>query len=122
MSRRVLVLVAVVAVGAAVYLWMRDAGPARPVLQARDLVRAELLDPESATFRNERVRGATVCGEFNARNKFGGYVGFAGYIVDLGRGTAFRERPGVSELDQASNVLFEQSWRHSGCGPRTLNP
>lgn len=122
MSRRILVLVAVVAVGAAVYLWVRDAGPARPVLHARELVRAELLDPESATFRYERVRGNTVCGEFNARNKFGGYVGFAGYIADLERGTAFRERPGASELDQASNILFEQSWRLSGCGPRTLNP
>lgn len=39
-----------------------------------------LKDPASATFRQERLRGDTVCGEVNSRNSLGGYVGFKRYV------------------------------------------
>lgn len=35
-----------------------------------------LKDPESAKFRNLRVVGDTVCGEFDGKNAFGGYTGY----------------------------------------------
>ena len=38
---------------------------------------AQLLnDPESAKFRNLRIVGDTVCGEFDGKNGFGGYTGY----------------------------------------------
>ena len=52
----------------------------------REAVRKELSDPASAEFRNERpsVRFPNAwCGEVNARNRFGGMVGFTRYVVEL---------------------------------------
>ncbi|WP_299440255.1 hypothetical protein [uncultured Rhodospira sp.] len=47
---------------------------------AKTAVRQKLRDPDSAQFRNIRIvehtAGKLVCGEVNARNVFGGYVGF----------------------------------------------
>lgn len=48
---------------------------------AIERVKSQLSDPESAQFRNvhegvERKNGWIVCGEVNAKNKFGGYTGF----------------------------------------------
>lgn len=48
-------------------------------------VRQQLRDPESAEFRDVRVRhtnGSTaVCGQVNAKNGFGGYTGYTDFIV-----------------------------------------
>lgn len=52
--------------------------------QHRNAVLAQLKDPDSAKFRNERllnregltVNGTTLCGEVNAKSEMGGYVGF----------------------------------------------
>lgn len=45
-----------------------------------------LRDPGSAQFRSDYVFGGgnarTVCGEFNAKNGFGGYFGFTPFIFD----------------------------------------
>lgn len=55
------------------------------VMAAQDLVRATLKDPESAQFRNDRIRqfqGKDVaCGEVNANNSFGGKTGFKRYVA-----------------------------------------
>lgn len=56
---------------------------------AEDLVRAQLTDPASATFRNVRsVRDeygvVGVCGEVNAKNRMGGYVGFVEFMAKQG--------------------------------------
>lgn len=50
---------------------------------AQRLVRDNLTDPSSARFRNvqQKPNGA-VCGEVNAKNRMGGYVGFAPFAVD----------------------------------------
>lgn len=40
-------------------------------------MRARLKDPESARFQNIRpVARGEICGQVNAKNAFGGYVGF----------------------------------------------
>lgn len=58
------------------------------ISKARDAVRRNLNDADSAQFRNERVfhvDGSTiVCGEVNAKNRMGGYVGFQAFIVRAG--------------------------------------
>jgi hypothetical protein len=48
---------------------------------AQQVIAAQLKDPASAQFRNVRVKGETVCGEVNAKNSFGGYIGFKTFEV-----------------------------------------
>lgn len=56
------------------------------IAQATELVARDLKDPGSIQTRNIRgYRAATgdriICGEYNARNSFGGYAGFSGFYV-----------------------------------------
>lgn len=46
-----------------------------------EAVRERLYDPESAQFRGVRVVYAGYCGEVNAKNKMGGYVGFREFFA-----------------------------------------
>lgn len=43
---------------------------------AEAAVKTQLFDPDSVKFRNQNGN----CGEFNSKNKFGGYVGFSRYV------------------------------------------
>ncbi|AZP72765.1 hypothetical protein EJJ20_29575 [Pseudomonas poae] len=56
------------------------------VKQAREEVKRNLFDADSAQFRNEKVYRVgdevVVCGEVNAKNRAGGYGGFAMYVVE----------------------------------------
>ncbi|MBW6023369.1 hypothetical protein CGB74_26660, partial [Klebsiella pneumoniae] len=48
-------------------------------------VKAELKDPESATFKNQIIgRDGYVCGQVNAKNSFGAYAGFKRYVSKSG--------------------------------------
>lgn len=54
--------------------------------ELRKPVLAKLNDPASAQFRNERTIGwtpynAILCGEVNAKNRMGGYTGFAAFFA-----------------------------------------
>lgn len=58
------------------------AGCDQTIRKAHDAVKENLFDPNSAEFRNDRVMDdGTVCGEVNAKNRMGGYVGFTDYSV-----------------------------------------
>jgi hypothetical protein len=48
---------------------------------AKRAVAALLIDGKSAEFRNVRVIAEAVCGEVNAKNKMGAYVGFSRFLV-----------------------------------------
>lgn len=55
-----------------------------PIIQA-------LNDPDSAKFRNERFIGGwtlsgVMCGEVNAKNRLGGYIGYTSYYTVLSGG------------------------------------
>jgi hypothetical protein len=52
---------------------------------ARNWVKAELTDPESATFRNQKG----YCGEVNSKNRMGGYGGFIKFIATAEGGVKF---------------------------------
>lgn len=58
--------------------------------QHRKLVLAKLNDPDSAQFRNEKLKGSwtvggsILCGEINAKNAMGGYVGFVPFASTAG--------------------------------------
>lgn len=50
----------------------------------KDVVKTRLNDPDSALFRDikQSARDKEVwCGELNAKNKMGGYVGYTRYVV-----------------------------------------
>jgi hypothetical protein len=51
--------------------------------KAREAVAKQLLDPTSAQFRNIAVRKDHVCGEVNAKNSMGAYVGFQRFVVNV---------------------------------------
>ncbi|MCU4623464.1 hypothetical protein KTJ54_15365 [Acinetobacter radioresistens] len=63
----------------------------------KEVVSSTLKDPDSAEFRN--VKG--YCGEVNAKNSFGGYVGFKRFYVSNGV---------TSFYDEEDPLRFELGW------------
>ncbi len=67
--------------------WARDqirSGTKKPlsVADAQTYIRRAMRDPESVRFRNVRAFGSTgaVCGLYNAKNGYGGYVGETPFV------------------------------------------
>lgn len=53
--------------------------------KAKDAVRAQLVDPDSAQFKDIQADGVTVCGFVNAKNRMGGYTGLKRFVyIDVG--------------------------------------
>ena len=46
-------------------------------LEVQMILKSTLNDPDSAQFRNQNK----LCGEVNAKNSFGGYIGFTKFII-----------------------------------------
>lgn len=75
----------------------RQSWEASAIPAAEAAVRDVMRDPDSTNFRNARVlAGDTpeqrlVCGEYNAKNAYGGYVGFQPYLVAVERGAGPHE-------------------------------
>ena len=81
---------AVILAGAAFAAWHYFG----PIAQAHAAVRDSLVDPQSAQFRNDRNgKGTAICGEVNARNQMGGYVGFQRYVWIEDRGAVLVSLP-----------------------------
>ncbi|MDP3492511.1 MAG: hypothetical protein Q8R82_05315 [Hyphomonadaceae bacterium] len=76
--------------------------------QVREAVKNELLDPFSAEFRNVRQRLGNWCGEVNAKNRMGGYVGWSlfGAVEVNGKWSAYivKAREGGGADDQSSRI------------------
>jgi hypothetical protein len=58
---------------------------------ARRVIAARIIDPGSLVLRNTHLATATsetgqrvslLCGEYNAKNRFGGYVGFKNFVYE----------------------------------------
>lgn len=82
---RNLLLIGVPAVLA--YLLFTFLAPDRDLV--KDAVAARMRDPSSVQFRDLTGEGDTVCGEVNAKNGFGAYVGFQRFVYR--RGVVFLE-------------------------------
>ncbi len=73
------------------------------VVMGEQYVRARLKDPNSAEFRNQFIgKKGLPCGEVNAKNSFGGFIGFKRFIVVSKEMT-------VMEADMKEGE-FETSW------------
>lgn len=62
---------------------------AKAITAAQNEIRDRMKDPAATQFRNVRVvrdsqGGANVCGEVNAKNSYGAYTGFAGFVSMVG--------------------------------------
>ena len=69
-------LIAMLAMSAGAYA--ADLTPAQQAMveRGKDVVSRSLKDPSSAQWRGLYIRGIMLCGEVNAKNAYGGYVGF----------------------------------------------
>ena len=80
----------------------------------------ELTDPGSAQFKNLRLiekgpEGKPVlCGEVNAKNKMGGYVGFTRFAAQQGDGGVCEPVMRNASLDAA---LCDEQMKRRGCAP-----
>ena len=80
---------------------------AHDIHRAEEAVRYGLDDPASGNFRNERVVGPAgqgiVCGEVNAKNRLGAYVGFRpfAYWPATKRASVLPEEDGTTASDIA---------------------
>lgn len=83
-------------------------GEAKAMNAAMLAVKNDLKDPESARFRNIRTVGTddgiVVCGEYNAKNSYGGYVGFKRFVASPTRATVYDETSRNQDIIWASNV------------------
>ena len=97
---------ALVALIAAVTVWANyDAWFVLP--KARQLVAAQLNDPLSAQFRNDRfIDYDWHCGEVNAKNAMGGYVGFRRFIYGRISKIAYIEGVGLMGKEPTAEVLL----------------
>ena len=65
-----------------------------------------LVDADSAQFRGERVAagGTVVCGEFNSKNRMGGYAGFRRFISTSGGAFAI-DGEAIATWDNSTDAI-----------------
>lgn len=83
-------------------------GPQEAIKRAKEKVLSEFKDPASAqwnnVFFNQKPDGtAVVCGEVNAKNSYGGYVGLRGFIAQV----SLEKDAGEAMLADAKRMLAQ---------------
>lgn len=92
-----------------VAIFLREGGTEDQAIEkGKEGVVALLKDPDSAKFRNVALKpfgdGKVVCGEVNAKNSYGGYVGFRGFAAGA-YGATLEETGGrYAEVDRIANT------------------
>lgn len=93
------------------------------IAQAKESVTRKLKDPESARFRGVFTMRGSVCGEVNAKNSYGGYVGFKRFLAIEGLlvmldddGMAFAQMHDetcskIPPKPKEPPPYFEESWK-----------
>ena len=69
---------------------------------AKDRLARRLTDPDSVKFRDVFIspRRGAVCGDINAKNRMGGYVGYRRFIV----------APDKSGIEEDESYFVEANW------------
>ena len=65
---------------------------------SKEKIKKQLKDPDSANFRNVRYvsfksEGRLICGEYNAKNSYGAYVGYRLFVGSPAEVTTEQENP-----------------------------
>jgi len=89
--KKVLIFIASVALVFLVASWFYFTSY-RPKSIATDHVARELIDPDSAKFRDVQIVGNAICGEVNAKNRQGGYTGFTSFVYLIDKEVVGMER------------------------------
>ena len=100
---------------AALLFCLTVAGCGNPLVdKAKDVVREELRDPDSAEFRNVKVGGASglekVCGVVIAKYSFGVYGVYRRVLVEF-----IGDKP-YPYVDSSVGDFVEIMWKDSPCG------
>ena len=85
------------------------------IADAKAAIAMKMKDPESARFAGvvASPKGGTVCGWVNAKNSYGGYVGYKPFYV-MGRFADVRDEDDVALSNRGS---FAMMWRACGLVP-----
>lgn len=111
--KKIVLAVVVIAVLAAVALFGYRA---HLIDELRKPVLAQLNDPDSAQFRNERaigdwtLDGTVLCGEVNTKNRMGGYVGYTPYEAGKSSASIIRAGSIVPACDFEKELLDSAKW------------
>lgn len=107
----------------AVVFAVSGCGESPKIQEAKIIVSDSLTDPESAQFRKLEVidKGNdkfVVCGEVNARNRMGGYVGYRTFIV-VDKSAFILDEPNADDL--AAKFAYYESIAEA-CAPVRAKP
>lgn len=89
------------------------------------LVRDRMKDPSAVQFRALHVGASgALCGEMNAKNSYGGYVGFKPFVVQDGQATIVtdegrEERKDLSNAQWAWERQLDQQQYEKACAEET---
>jgi len=67
-------------------------------------IKQNAKDPDSVQFRNEKINnntadGAVACGQYNAKNSFGAYTGYKGFVaIEKTQKAYFEDGPNKDEF------------------------
>lgn len=82
------------------------------IASMRSPILGMLKDPDSAIFRNENMANGFLCGEVNAKNSMGGYVGFKKFVAykqgyALEDASTMEFNPDQSSIDHKKKLIHD---------------
>ncbi len=87
--------------------------------KAKDALEQQLKDPASVQYKNlEKYRDGVVCGEYNAKNSFGGFVGFKQFVFEppqrlMTEPTETRARIWCSNDPDKQGMYLTDAWQRN---------
>jgi len=82
--------------------------PAAAIAHAKAVMALKLKDPDSARYIDLIVRDKVVCGWVNAKNSFGGYVGYKPFFV-MGANAEIRDDDDADQIFN-NHYQFAEGW------------
>lgn len=97
-------------------LYLERNGQEATIAAAQDSAKRILKDPDSAKFQNLRIAeydgGSVVCGEINAKNSYGGYVGYKQFVAGVSGATILDTSSTYPEINDTSNAGIYAACRY----------
>ena len=91
-----------------IQLFFEKNGQEKTITAAQDAAKKGLKDPDSAKFQNLRIAdfdgGKVVCGEINAKNSYGGYVGYKRFVAGTSVATIYDTSSKYPDINDAFNA------------------
>ena len=87
---------------------------AKALSQAKKSLADDMKDPSSAQFRNVKLQpyldGYVICGEVNAKNSYGAYVGYTRFVASTTSALTY-EKSKYPSIESSANAGL-----HAACG------